>query len=469
MMKRILYTGLGCVVLSMTLVSCKLGRAYVRPEMELPNLKAQLEANRIDSTSSDSASLADLKWWEIYGDTVLQGLIRKTLDQNKDMKTALAKVKELAALKRVDVSKLFPQIDGRIYAEKDAKNYGGDQYKSSSKEMVRFLLSWELDLWGNARWGMEKSKAQLLGAMDNMQAMQVSLVAQMAQSYFELVALDHRLKIVKQTLRARTEGVRLAKIRFEGGLTSETSYQQARVELARTVTLVPDLERSISEKENEIALLTGSFPYQIPRTELDEQTIAHLLEREIPVGLSSALLERRPDVRAAEKALIAANAEVGIAFTNLFPRLTLTAQFGAESKDLKQFFQSPAHFLSADLLAPIFAMGRNRAQLKAKKAAYEQQVYQYEKQVIVAFKEVRNALVGFNKSQEVFVAKQKLEEASYTSNQLANLQYLNGYIGYLDVLDAQRSYFDAQLSLSDAVLAKQLALVQLYKALGGGW
>lgn len=452
---------IGCCVAGLMAASCKLGKEYVRPEICLPELKA-------DSVAADSASFADMQWWEVYGDTILQGLIRKTLEQNKDMLTASAKIKELAALRRVDLSKLFPQLDGKLYADKDAENYGGHNYKSSPELTGKFLLSWEVDLWGNLRWGAEKSRAQLLGALDNRQALQVSLVAQMAQSYFELVALDHRLKIVRQTLRAREEGVRLAKIRFDGGLTSETSYQQAQVELARTATLVPDLERSISEKENEIALLTGDFPYRIPRGEL-ENSIELWAGEEIPTGLSSALLERRPDVRAAEKALMAANAEVGVAFTNLFPRLSLTAQYGLESGELKDFFHSPAHFLSANLLAPIFAMGRNRAQLKARKAAYEQQVYQYEKQVIVAFKEVRNALVGFNKSKEVFASRKKLEEAAYSNNKLANLQYLNGYISYLDVLDAQRGYFDAQLSMSDAVLGKQLALVQLYKALGGGW
>lgn len=458
--KIILYTG--CFLVTGLLASCRLGKEYVRPEINLPELDKEKTAE------ADTASFADMPWWEVYGDTILQGLIRKTLDQNKDMLTAQAKIKELAALKRVDLSKLFPQIDGKLYVDKDAENDGGNHYKSSPEFTGKFLLSWEVDLWGNLRWGMEKSKAQLLGAMDNRQALQVSLVAQMAQSYFELVALDHRLKIVRQTLRAREEGVRLAKIRFEGGLTSETSYQQAQVELARTATLIPDLERAISEKENEIALLTGNFPYQIPRVEL-EQIASQWADKEIPMGLSSALLERRPDIRVAEKNLIAANAEVGVAFTNLFPKLTLTAQYGLESGELKDFFRSPAHFLSANLLAPIFAMGRNRAQLKAKKAAYEQQVYQYEKQVIIAFKEVRNALVGFNKSKEVFASRKKLEDAAYSNNQLANLQYLNGYISYLDVLDAQRGYFDAQLSMSDAVLGKQLALVQLYKALGGGW
>ena len=472
--------------IAMLVTSCKLGKAYVRPDMTLPDQLAGAREG-VDSVPADTFSLADMQWWEIYGDTTLQGLIRQALNQNKDLLAASAKIKELAVLRRVDLSKLAPQIDGKLYADKDAENYGGNHYKSSPELTAKFLLSWELDLWGILRWGAERSKAQLLQSMENKRALQVSLVAQVAQSYFELVALDNELFIVRQTLRAREEGVRLAKIRFEGGLTSETSYQQAQVELARTATLVPGLERSITMKENEIALLTGTFPRNIVRnrdnilrTDESASTMPLLALKDttdlfgrapetLPVGLSSALMERRPDVRAAERSLMAANAEVGVAFTNLFPRISLTAQYGLESDEIRNLLQSPAHFLSANLLQPIFAMGRNRAQLKAKKAAYEQSVYQYEKQVITAFKEVSDAIVSYNKSNEVFEARQKLERASFSNNKLANLQYLNGYINYLDVLDAQRGYFDAQVGLSNALRDRQLALVQLYKALGGGW
>ena len=459
-MKQYRYILLLCAILLLAVSSCKIGKKYARPEMNLP---AQLDSA---TSTPDTFSIADMHWWEVYGDTILQNLIRQTLEHNKDMLAASARVKELAALRRVDFSKIFPQIDGRIYADKDAENYGGNAYSNDPEHSIKLLLSWEVDLWGHLRWGAERGKAQLLEAIENQRALQVSLVAQVAQSYFELIALDHELSIVRQTLHAREEGVRLAKLRFEGGLTSETSFQQAQVELARTATLVPDLERSIVIKENEIALLTGTFPRNIPR-ETDRSI--NRLPQTLPAGLPSSLLERRPDVRAAEKALMAANAEVGIAFTNMFPKITLTAQFGVESDEIKNLFQSPAHLLSGSLLTPLFSMGRNIAQHKAKKAAYEQSVYQYEKQVLVAFKDVRDAIVTFNKSEEVFMSRQKLEQAAFSNNKLAHLQYINGYISYLDVLDAQRGYFDAQISLSDAILGKQLAFVQLYKALGGGW
>ena len=449
-----------CALTLGAVTSCKVGKKYSRPEMALPE--------RIDSTAAlpDTFSVADMHWWTVYTDTILQNLITQTLEHNKDMLAASARIKELAALRRVDISKILPQINGRLYADKDATNYGGDDYSNDPELHARAVLSWEVDLWGKLRWGAERSKAELLEAIENQRALQVSLVAQVAQSYFELIALDHELAIVRQTLRARQEGVRLARLRFEGGLTSETSFQQARVELARTATLVPDLERAIAIKKNEIALLTGTFPREIAR-----QTDRYInrLPQYLPAGLPSALLERRPDVRAAEKALMAANAGVGIALTSMFPQITLTAEFGIESDDIKNIFQSPAHFLSGTLLTPLFNMGKNISQHKAKKAAYERSVYLYEKQVLVAFKDVHDAIVTYNMSEEVFSSRQKLEQAAYSNNQLANLQYINGYISYLDVLDAQRGYFDAQISLNEAILGKQLAFVQLYKALGGGW
>ncbi|MCD7710690.1 MAG: efflux transporter outer membrane subunit [Porphyromonadaceae bacterium] len=449
-----------CTLLLTILSSCKIGKKYTRPEMELPE--------QLDSTVAvaDSFSIADMHWWEIYADTILQNLIRQTLENNKDFLAAAARVKEMAASRRIDVSKILPQISGTIYAEKDAENYGGNAYDNDPESGIKVLVSWEVDLWGNLRWGAEKGKDQLQESIENQRALQVSLVAQVAQSYFELVALDHELSIVKQTLNARKEGVRLAKLRFEGGLTSETSFQQAQVELARTATLIPNLERSIATKENEISLLTGSFPQYIERS---TNYSADLLPQTLPMGLPSSLLERRPDVRAAEKALMAANADVGIALTNMFPRITLTAALGAESDEISNLLRSPTHLLRADLLTPLFSMGRNIIQHRAKKVAYERSVYLYEKQVLTAFKDVRDAIVTYNKSEEVFKAYQELEQAAFSNNKLANLQYINGYISYLDVLDAQRGYFDAQISLSNSILSKQLAFVQLYKALGGGW
>lgn len=444
--------------LGVCLTSCQLGKHYTRPDLHLPE--------RLDSMATDTMSIADFRWWEIYTDTTLQTLIRQTLEHNKDMLTAAARLKEMAAQKRIAYANLFPEVKGQLYTDKEAENYGGDSYESVPEYSAKFIASWELDLWGNLRWAKDRSMAQFLQAVENQRALRMTLVAQVAQAYFELVALDNELAIVKQTLRARQESVHLAELRFNGGLTSETAYQQAQVELARTATLVPDLERAIALKENDISFLAGCYPSTVERSHHPQDI---RLPETLPAGLPSSLLERRPDVRAAEEALIAANAEVGIAYTNLFPRITLTAHYGLESEEFRDFLHSPYHFLSANLLTPLFAMGKNRAALKAKKAACEQATYQYEKAVLSAFKDARNAIVEFNKIQDIYDAQLELEQAARKSIDLTRTQYLNGYISYLDMLDAQRTYLDAQIALSNAVRDKQIALVQLYKALGGGW
>lgn len=437
---------------------CQLGKHYTRPKLELPET--------LDSLSVDSSSIGDYPWEQLYTDTTLQGLIRKTLTYNKDMLIAAARIKELAAMKRIDFANLFPQIGAKVYAEKEGENYGGDNYKQSKEFDLKGIATWELDLWGKLRWAKDKSIADFVGSIENQSALKMSLIAQVAQSYFELVALDNELAIVKKTVNARQESLHLVRLRYEGGLIPEIPFRQAQVELARTATLVPDLERKITLKENEISFLTGEYPHRIKRSVLPEEV---MLPGSLPVGLPSTLLERRPDVRKAEQDLTAANAAVGIAFTSLFPSISLTASFGGESAELRDLLKSPHHLLSANLLQPIFAMGKNRAMLKAKKAAYEQATYAYEKTVLNAFKDAYNAISEFSKTKEIYETRLRLEQSSKIALDLAQLQYLNGYIGYIDLLDAQRGYLDAQIALNNAIRDKQLTVVNLYKALGGGW
>lgn len=446
------------ILAAAALSGCQLGKHYTRPQLELPET--------LDSLSVDSSSIGDYPWEQLYTDTTLQGLIRKTLTYNKDMLIAAARIKEMAAMKRIDYANLFPQVGVKVYAEKEAENYGGDHYKQSNEFDLKGIATWELDLWGKLRWAKDKSIADFVGSIENQSALKMSLIAQVAQSYFELVALDNELAIVKKTVNARQESLHLVRLRYEGGLIPEIPFRQAQVELARTATLVPDLERKITLKENEISFLTGEYPHRIKRSVLPEEV---MLPGSLPVGLPSTLLERRPDVRKAEQDLIAANATVGIAFTSLFPSISLTASFGGESAELHDLLKSPHHLLSANLLQPIFAMGKNRAMLKAKKAAYEQATYAYEKTVLNAFKDAYNAISEFSKTKEIYETRLRLEQSSKIALDLAQLQYLNGYIGYIDLLDAQRGYLDAQIALNNAIRDKQLTVVNLYKALGGGW
>ncbi len=386
------------LLLSMfALTSCKVGKSYVRPEMALPDSLAQQQ---------DSMSIADEQWQAVYTDSTLRALIDRALEYNKDMLIAASRVKEMAAQKRISVANLLPQLTGKVEAEREVENYGGHSRDVGNTYEAKALLSWELDLWGNLRWKKVAAVAEYLQSVEAQRALRMTIVAEVAQAYYELVALDTELEIVRQTQKAREEGVRLARIRFEGGLTSETSYQQAQVELARTATLVPDLERRISLKENDISFLVGEFPTRIKRVNfLQELDVPESL----PVGLPSDLLERRPDVRVAEQQLRAEHARVKVAYTNMFPRLALTGQFGLESDVLSNFLESPYSLLNGAVLAPLFGWGKNRAALNAQKASFEAEVHSYEKTVLNAFKEAKNAIVDFNKIKEVYQLRAKLE------------------------------------------------------------
>ena len=446
------------IVLALLFSSCKIGKKYTKIELNMPQYYSEY--------SNDTTSFSDMKWWEIYADSNLINLIDSTLKNNKDMKIATAKVKEIAALKRIDVANFFPQINGSAYAQNEGLNYGGDDYGNDFEFGVKANISWELDLWGNLRWSKEKGVAEYLSTIEGQRALMMSLVAEVAENYFDLMALDNELRIVKQTLIAREEGVKLAKVRFEGGLTSETSYQQAQLEYAMTATLIPDLERKITIKENEILKLAGTYPTVV------ERVIYHnnfILPDSIPLGLPSDLLERRPDVKMAEQKLIAANASVGVAYTNMFPRVALNTNVGFETDEFNTMLSSPMFFIGANLMSPIFNMGKNRAKHKAQQYAYEQECYRYEKVVISAFYDVMNAIVEFNKIKDIYHTRLMVEQSAKATMELAQLQYINGVIGYLDVLDAQRNYFNAQISLSNAYRDKQITMVKLYKALGGGW
>ena len=279
------------LLLAGVLTSCKVGKSYVRPDLHLPD---SLER------AQDSISFGDQDWRDIYTDATLRSLIERALDHNKDMLIAAARVKEMAAQKRISTAALLPDIKGKVTAERELENHGGDAFKRSETFEAQFLVSWELDLWGNLRWARSASIAEYLQSIEAQRALRMTIVAEVAQAYYELVALDTELDIVKQTLKAREEGVRLARIRFAGGLTSETSYRQAQVELARTATLVPDLERKISLKENDIAYLAGEYPNKIARSRLLQEFNS---PETLPVGLPSTLLERRPDIRQAEAAI----------------------------------------------------------------------------------------------------------------------------------------------------------------------
>lgn len=457
MKKNIFNLGIGLIVLLITLSSCKVGRSYTRPDLNLPD---SLSYNK------DSLSLSDFRWWQLYTDPQLTALIEQALEYNKDILIAAERVKELAQLKRINTAELFPMLDLKASTETKTTKKDGESKTTSNSFKTNAELSWEVDLWGKLRWAKASSIADYLSTIEAQRALQLTIISEVAKAYYELIALDSEMIILKQTMEDRKEGIRLARIRFEGGLTSEIPYQQAQVEMARTATMIPAQERAITFKENELALLIGSYPTRINRN----STLTSLFNMEdLPYGLPSQLLERRPDIRKAEQALIAAHANVGVSFTSMFPKISLTAEAGFNNSELSSFLKSPYSLIEGALISPLFNMGKNRAAWKAKKAVFEQELHKYEKVVLNAFIETQNAITDYDKQREVHKLKAHLERASEKYVSLARLQYINGAINYLDVLDAQRGYFDAQIGLNNAIRDELLSIIQLYKSLGGGW
>lgn len=438
--------------------SCKIGSKYSRPELELPET---IEEGRIDSLT-----IADLNWWEMYSDSVLQNLIGTALENNKDIKIASTRLRQYWASKKVASSALYPKAYADFHAEKEMENYGGNSKEKAPEYNLLGNVAWELDLWGNIRWGREASIADYFASVEAKRAVELSIVAQVAEEYFNLIALDDELRIIEQTIKSREEGAHIANLRFKGGLTSETSVQQAQVELANTKTLSPEIEKQIRIAENQLALLLGEFDNTITRgIGLSEQK----MPEEIPIGLPSYLLERRPDILEAEQNLIASNAHVGVAVTNRFPRIALTAEFGRKSEDLGDLLKSPFWFFAGDIVGPLFEAGKLKHEQEISEAMYEGAIYAYQNTVLKAFHEVNSSLITVEKSKEITKAQRNLVRAAREYKRLGVVQYLNGVIGYLDLLDAQRSLLSAEIDLNNAKRDELTSLVQLYKSLGGGW
>lgn len=441
------------------LASCSAVRHCKSPELNLPE---QVVPGR-----SDSLTLADLDWWEFYGDTTLCRIIERTLEHNKDLLSAAARVERMRQLYRIDKANRLPSVGLPVYAEYETNDYYGEKSVRDPELAAKVSLSWELDMWGNLRWAKRQGGAEYLASVEAERAMRMTLVAEVAAAYFRLVALDNELSIVRRTLITRGEGVYQARLRFEGGLTSETVFQQAKVEYATTASLIPELERSIETTENGISLLMGEYPdWRVKRAKMD---IEAKMRDSIPIGIPSELLQRRPDVRAAEQQLRAAMAAVGVAYADRFPRLTFRLEGGVENNSVSEIFRSPFSYVIGSLASPVFGFGRKKAKYRAALAAYDEARLAYEKKVLEVFREANDAVVTYRKARETAALRVTLRDAALKYVELAQVQYRGGSINYIDVLDAQRRYFDAQIGLSNAVRDEHLALVELYKSLGGGW
>ena len=450
---------LWCAVVVLLLPSCTAQKRVAQPELNTPKYL-------IEGIEQDSISIADKSWVELFDDPILEGLIERTLQYNKDVLIASARIEEFERRHRVARTGQFPAVGVEGYIDHETTTTADGSLKVEDELSLTANMAWEFDLFGRLRWTNRAALYDYLQTEEARRALQMTLIAEVATSYFELLALDTELAIVQNTLSTRRENVGKAKLRFEGGLTSEIPYQQAQVELARTASLLPDLKLKIRVKENEIAYLAGSYPSYIERA---NQLPEAITEDMLSVGIASELIARRPDIREAELAYKSAAAKVGVEWANRFPRFTIGLEGGFEFTTFEGFFTAPWSYSVANLASPLFSFGRRKAQYEAAIAACEAKCYAYEKRVLTAFHEVSNAVEEYRAAVENTRLMEHLKSSSRKYVDLALVQYLNGQINYIDVLDAQRSYFNAEIDHSDAIRDQYLALIKLYKALGGGW
>lgn len=452
-------TALSLVLLT---TGCTLGPNYQRPAVPAPQAWREIP-------KADAQSFANTPWFEVFDDPKLQELIRVALAENKDLKIAIERIEEARAFYGIAKADLWPKVDvtagagrGRTPVSSGGSGTDVSQFSLSAD------VSWEIDFFGRIRRTTEAQQALFLGTQEARRATVIALVADVARAYFELRDFDRRLAITRATIESRREYLQLAKDRFEGGVTAEIDFRQADAELRRVEALVFDYERLIALKENELSVLLGRNPGPILRgRELDKMK----LPAAVPAGLPSDLLERRPDVRAAEQSLAAATANIGAAKALLFPRIALTGSLGVSSSEIDTLFNSPAQAwsIAAGLLQPIFNAGKNKRRVEVTESQQRQSLYAYEQAILQAFRETEDALVSYQRTGEQKKAQSLRVDAERKVLDLAEIRYRGGVAAYLEVLDAQRSLFNAEIDEAQTLGGHLLSLVRLYKALGGGW
>ncbi|MDT7043162.1 efflux transporter outer membrane subunit [Candidatus Nitronereus thalassa] len=458
------------------LTGCALGPDYERPDIEKPTrFQGQIDGG------TEDISLANMEWWDLFHDPQLQSLIRSALVENKDLRLAASRVREARSQYRVTQADQFPQIDGKTSFQRNqtsgavARQFGIGAGAPSNREgpttsqwKATLDLSFEIDLWGKIRRATEAAQAELLGKEWAQRTVTLTLVSEIAQAYFDLQELDRELHIAQLTLKTREESLDIIRLRKLMGQSTALDIRRAEQEVARAQALIPDLEQQIGQKEHQLSILIGQNPQTIVRgASLSDQT----LPPEVPAGLPSSLLERRPDILEAEQQLVAANAKIGVAKAAFFPQISLTGNFGAQSLEFSDLFIGSSRIwsLGPAITLPIFNAGRNRANLEVSKAQQEQALITYEQTIQQAFREVEDALLLHQKTREIREVEERLLAVSREARQLAQLEYLNGKATYLDVLVAQRELFNAEIAFAQTQRDQLIAVVQVYKAIGGGW
>jgi len=465
---------LTAIVISAGLLgSCAVGPNYVRPTVPVPvNFRAPAPL-----PAAQAASLADLKWFEVFKDEELQELMKTALKQNYDLSDAAARVEEARANVGIARSNQLPQasVSGDLELTRLSRDgslplpatFVPNQNRNWGQGSLN-LLSFEVDLWGRLRRSTEAARANLLNAEENRKAVVTTLVSDVATNYFNLLQLDYELEISKRTLETRRESLGLVQDRQGGGVATLLDLRQAEQLVSSAAQTIPVLEQQIEQTENQIHLLLGENPGEVIR---GRKFIEQELPPEVPAGMPSSLLERRPDIRAAEDALIAANANIGVAKAAYFPQLSLSGLLGGQSTQLSSLFSGPhsAWSFIPQVSQPIFSAGRLKSNVKLAEAERDSALIQYQKSIQTAFTDVSNALIAHQRTRESRVEQEALVTALQDRTRLAYVRYRGGVDTQLNALDADRDLFQAELTLAQIRLNELLSVVQLYKALGGGW
>ena len=449
--------------------ACTLGRNYERPQVQTP------AAYRAALTESSAASLAEIQWFDLFRDETLTGLVRTALQENFELRIAAQRVLQARAAYGITSAGQWPTLDGSadLIAARSSQvgaNRGipAGTDTNVSYAQAGFSFGWELDVWGRLRRLNEAARAQYLATEEARRGVVTTLVADVSQTYLALRALDHELEIARSTRDAANNALRLVEARRTSGVASGLDVRQAEQLLYTATGQIASIEREIALAENALSLLLGHVPGDIPRGRPLEDMQA---PPTVPAGLPSALLERRPDIRRAEQELIAANAQIGAAKADYFPRISLTGFLGVQSRQLSDLLSGPAVLASAGVGAagPIFNAGRTRNNVRLAEAIHGEALVNYQRVIYSAFRDVSDGLAGYAKTNQQRVEQEHLVETLTASAQLAAQRYQGGLDSYLPVLDAQRNLFQGELDLARLRQQEVGSLVQLYRALGGGW
>ena len=445
-------------------VSCAIGPNYKRPIVEVP------EVYRGSLDSREAKSLADLAWWEIFGDPVLVDLIETALNNNLDLEMAVARTEQAYRLSIATKSAFYPQVgyDGSAGKSRRQDFSGRGESFEFTSYMGAFNVAWEFDIWGRIRRASESAKAQLLASEDFQRGILLSVVSEVATLYFVLLELDQSHAIGVQAVEAFDETLGLFTRKYEGGVASKLEVTRAAAAEAQASAWLPEIEIEIAAVENMLSVLLGRPPGKIPRgIRLINQQLPTL-----PAGLPSALLERRPDIRQAEQQVVSANAQVGVAMGNFLPRIGLVTMWGGASENLGDLAVGGSTSLwnvAGELSGPLFQGGLLYAEYKAQQAIWEESKAGYELTALNAFAEVASSIVDRRLRKDQRVAREREVKQLSESVSLSLIRYEQGLANYFEVLQAQQELFPAEFDLSESRLEERLAVIRLYRSLGGGW